>query len=100
MVSISVPVRVTNATCPPGAPMYSYDADSRMTAYQGNANAAYVYDAAGRRVKKCLRTCTSPTSSTMYVVSGDIDIAEYDNGAVPASPSREYIYSGGSLYLL
>jgi hypothetical protein len=24
-------------------------------------------------------------------------IAEYDNGAVPSSPSREYIYSGSAL---
>ena len=24
-------------------------------------------------------------------------IAEYDNGAAPGSPSREYIYSGGAL---
>jgi RHS repeat-associated protein len=87
----------TNVSCPPAAPMYSYDADSRMTAYQGSSSAGYVYDDSGRRVKKCLPNCTSPTSSTVYVFSVGRDIAEYDNGAAPASPSREYIYSGGSL---
>jgi RHS repeat-associated protein len=88
----------TNATCPPTAPTHSYDAGNNMTAFQGSSGAGgYVYDANGRRVKKCLPNCTSPTSSTVYVFSGGKDIAEYDNGAAPASPSREYIYSGSGL---
>ena len=88
----------TNATCPPTAPTYSYDAANQMTAYQGGSGAGgYVYDDNGRRVKKCLPNCTSPTSSTVYIFSAGEDIAEYDNGAAPSSPSREYIYSSGTL---
>ena len=88
----------TNATCPPNAPTYSYDAANQMTSYQSGSGAGgYVYDDHGKRVKKCLPNCTSPTSSTVYIFSAGKDIAEYDNGAAPASPSREYIYSGGTL---
>jgi RHS repeat-associated protein len=85
----------TNATCPPAAPMYSYDATNRLTAYQGSSSAAYVYDDKGQRVKKCLPNCTSPTSSTVYIYSAGKDISEYDNGVTPGSPSREYVFSGG-----
>ena len=88
----------TNATCPPTAPTYSYDAANQMTSYQSGSGAGgYMYDDHGKRVKKCLPNCTSPTSSTVYIFSAGKDIAEYDNGAAPASPSREYIYSGGTL---
>jgi RHS repeat-associated protein len=88
----------TNATCPPTAPTYSYDAENQMTSYQSGSGAGgYVYDDHGKRVKKCLPNCTSPTSSTVYIFSAGKDVAEYDNGAAPASPSREYIYSGGTL---
>ncbi len=86
-----------SGTCPPASPMYSYDAENRMTAYSGSSAASYVYDDNGNRVKKCLPNCTSPTTTTVYVFSAGQDVAEYDNGAAPASPSREYIYSGGQL---
>jgi hypothetical protein len=33
----------------------------------------------------------------VYIFSGSKVLAEYDNGAAPTSPSREYIYSGGAL---
>jgi RHS repeat-associated protein len=36
-------------------------------------------------------------NTTVYIFSGSKVIAEYDNGALPANPSREYIYSGGAL---
>jgi len=39
----------------------------------------------------------SSTSSTVYIFSGSKVIAEYDNGAMAGSPSREYIYAGGAL---
>lgn len=45
-------------------------------------------------MKKCLPSCTSPTSRTVYIYAAGKDVAEYDNGAAPGSPSREYIYSG------
>jgi len=53
------------------------------------AGATYVYDGNGNRVQKCLPTCTSPTSSIVYLFSGSQDIAEYDNGAAPSSPSSK-----------
>ena len=36
-------------------------------------------------------------TTTVYIVSGTKVVAEYVNGAAPASPTREYIYSGGQL---
>ncbi len=57
------------------------------------AGATYVYDGNGNRVQKCLPNCTSPTSSIVYLFSGSQDIAEYNNGAAPSSPSSEFIYS-------
>ncbi|MGC2528617.1 MAG: RHS repeat-associated core domain-containing protein [Candidatus Acidiferrum sp.] len=59
------------------------------------AGATYTYDGNGTRVQKWLPNCTNPSSSTVFVFSGSQDIAEYDNGAVPASPSREFVYSDG-----
>jgi RHS repeat-associated protein len=84
--------------CPGFLPSYTYDDDNRMLTYTGtSASGGYVYDDGGHRVKKCLPNCTSPTSTTVYIFAGGKDIAEYDNGAAPGSPSREYIYSGGTL---
>jgi hypothetical protein len=37
------------------------------------------------------------STTTVYVFSGSKVVAEYDNGAAPTSPSREYIYSGTTL---
>jgi RHS repeat-associated protein len=72
----------------------TYDAENRAVTVAGNA---YAYDGNGLRVRKCAPNCSSPTSSTVYIFSGSKVIAEYDNGAAPASPTREYVYSGGSL---
>jgi RHS repeat-associated protein len=44
------------------------------------------------RVKK-----VSGSTTTVYIFSGSKVIAEYDNGAAPTTPSREYIYGGGTL---
>jgi RHS repeat-associated protein len=66
-----------------------------------------VYDGNGIRVQKCVPNCTSPTTKTAYIFAGNQVIAEYDNGAAPSTPSREYIYgttllakieSGGTIY--
>jgi len=82
----------------PNLTNFTYDGEDRLVSYQGpTANAAYIYDDNRLRVRKCLPNCTSPTSSTVYIFSGSKVIAEYDNGAAPASPSREYIYSGAQL---
>jgi RHS repeat-associated protein len=92
-----------------GSP-YAYDANGNMTndgantlVYDGEnhsvsaAGWAYVYDGNGLRVRKCAPDCASPTSSTLYIFSGSKVVAEYDNGAALASPSREYVYAGSSL---
>ncbi len=46
----------------------------------------------GPRVKRAASGTT-----TVYIFSGSKVIAEYVNGAAPASPTREYIYSKGTL---
>ena len=74
--------------------MTGIDGQNRMVA-DPTAGARYVYDGNGTRVQKCLPNCTSPSSSTVFIFSGSQDIAEYDNGAAPASPSREFVYSAG-----
>jgi RHS repeat-associated protein len=81
-----------SGTCPPTAPNFVYDGENRMVA-DPVAGATYTYDGNGTRVQKCLPSCTNPSSSTVFVFSGSQDIAEYDNGAAPSSPSREFIYS-------
>jgi len=89
---------LAESACPGSAPTYTYDAENRMVTYTGtSATAGYIYDDHGHRVEKCLPNCTSPTSTTVYIFSAGMDIAEYSNGAPPASPSTEYIYSGGTL---
>ena len=77
----------TAAPCP--SPTYIYDAENRMVNY---SSATYTYDGNGLRVKK-----VSGSITTVYIFSGSKVIAEYDNGAAPSSPSREYLYSGGAL---
>jgi RHS repeat-associated protein len=72
---------------------YSYDAENRMKGVSGGANATYSYDGSDLRIKKVVTGGTT----TVYVFVGDQDIAEYDNGAAVNSPTREYIYSGGTL---
>src|SRR6266568_3368775 len=91
-----------------GSP-YSYDANGNMTndgsntlvydgenhavsATNGGSSGAYTYDGNGLRVIK-----VSGSTTTVYIFSGSKVIAEYDNGAAPSAPSREYIYSGGAL---
>ena len=73
-----------------------YDAENRAVSATNQSSAGlYTYDGNGLRVEKCVPICT--TASTVYVFSGSKVIAEYDNGAVPTAPSREYVYGGGAL---
>ena len=70
-----------------------YDGENRSTsATNSGSSGAYTYDGGGMRVKK-----VSGSTTTVYVFSGSKVVAEYDNGAAPTSPSREYIYSGTTL---
>ena len=76
----------------------TYDAENRATSATNQSSAgAYVYDGNGLRVEKCLPNCTNPPNYTVYAFSGSKVIAEYDNGASPTAPSREYIYGGETL---
>jgi len=69
----------------------TYDGENRMTGFTGNGGTgAYTYDGNGLRVVKALQGGTT----TVSIFVGSTVIAEYDNGAAPASPSREYIYNG------
>lgn len=66
-----------------------WDAEGRMVQYA--ANVTYAYDGNSLRTKKTNGT------ATIFVRSGAATLAEYNPGAAPNSPSREYIYSGGQL---
>lgn len=81
-----------SGTCPPPAPTLVFDGENRMVS---DGAATMTYDGNGVRVQKCSPNCTSPTSSTVFIFSGSQDIAEYDNGAAPSAPSREFIHSDG-----
>jgi RHS repeat-associated protein len=68
---------------------YTYDANNRLTSFSGGAgSASYTYDDNGLRVEK-----VANGTATVSIYSGSQLIAEYDNGAAPTSPSREYIYA-------
>ncbi len=70
-----------------------YDAENRtLSATNGSTSGTYSYDGNNLRVKK-----VSGSTTTVYLFSGSKVIAEYVNGAAPAAPTREYIYSGGTL---
>lgn len=63
----------------------SYDAENRLVSSSGSQ---YSYDGNSLRVQK-----VSGGTTTVYIFSGAKVIAEYLNGAAPASPTREYVYS-------
>lgn len=71
----------------------TYDSENRIVTSSGNlGSGTYSYDGKGIRVKK-----VSGSTTTVYILAGSKVIAEYENGAAPSSPTREYIYSGGML---
>jgi RHS repeat-associated protein len=75
-----------------------YDGENRVVSASGSlGSGGYVYDGNSLRVKKCVPNCSSPTTTTVYLFSGSKVIAEYQNGAAPSTPTKEYIYSGGQL---
>lgn len=71
-----------------------YNAANQVTSSNSGAS-SYLYDGYGLRVRKCGATCAA--SSTVYIYAHGKVIAEYDNGAVPTTPSREHIDFGGRL---
>ena len=82
-----------NMTVEPVVPQQNYmtwDGENRMTALSGGSAASYAYDGNGMRVVKSI----TGGPSTVSIFSGSSVIAEYDNGAAPSAPTREYIYNG------
>jgi RHS repeat-associated protein len=70
-----------------------YDAKNRETNTSGSlGSGTYAYDGNGLRVQKI-----SGSTTTVYLFSGSKVIAEYQNGAAPTSPTREYIYAGNTM---
>ncbi|MGB7265888.1 MAG: RHS repeat-associated core domain-containing protein, partial [Terracidiphilus sp.] len=67
----------------------SYNQDAQLSAVNAGSGAlaSYSYDGNGMRVVKS----TWGGATTVSIFSGSSVIAEYDNGAPPSSPSREYI---------
>jgi RHS repeat-associated protein len=80
-----------------GANTMVYDAESRATsAVNGSNSGTYTYDGNNLRVKK-VSVISGTTTTIVYVFSGSQVSAEYVNGALPASPTTEYIYAGAAL---
>ncbi len=69
---------------------YSYNAEGELTGV--DATTTYAYDGHRWRMEK-----TASGATTLYIYSGSKVVAEYANGAAPTAPSKEYVYSGGSL---
>jgi RHS repeat-associated protein len=67
---------------------YQWDFENLLKQAQvGNNTTQYKYDAFRRRVKK-----TTASSSTVFVYDGWRSIAEYENGALPTSPARVFVF--------
>jgi RHS repeat-associated protein len=70
-----------------------YDAKNRETSSSGSlGSGTYAYDGNGLRVQKI-----SGSTTTVYLFSGSKVIGEYQNGAAPTSPTREYMYAGNTM---
>jgi RHS repeat-associated protein len=70
-----------------------YDGENRVaSSTQASVTTNYTYDGNGLRIQKA-----TGSNSTVYIFSGAKVVAEYENGAAVASPTREYIYAGGRL---
>ncbi len=75
----------------------AYDAENRVVSVNAGAT-QYCYDGNSLRVMKVSgSTSTCSSVGNVYIFSGTKMIAEYENGAAPGSPTREYIYSGRQL---
>ncbi len=71
----------------------SNDDEHRIISSNGSlGSGTYAYDGDGMRVEK-----TVSGTTTVYVFSENKVIAEYAGGSSGSSPTKEYIYAGGSL---
>jgi len=76
---------------------FTYDGEECNTGYTGNGSGAnYTCDGNHLRVQKVV-TGTSAVTTVFVRLGGGQVIAEYDNGAAVASPTREYIYGNNLL---
>jgi RHS repeat-associated protein len=76
-----------------GVNTLTYDAENRLLTSSGSlGSGTYTYDGNGLRVNK-----VSGGTTTVYIYSGPVLIAEYINGAAPSSPTNEYFYSGSKI---
>lgn len=74
-----------------GTNTLTYDGNCQLVSSSGMlGSGTYTYDGNGMRIEK-----VSGGTTTISIFSGSRTIAEYDNGAAPGSPSREYIYALG-----
>ena len=78
-----------------GANALTYDAENELVT-SGGTSGTYTYDGNGNRVKR-VSVISGTTTTTVYAFSGSKVVAEYVNGALPAAPTREYIYAGAQL---
>ena len=78
-----------------GAGSRAYDAENRMTsaADSYNGTSTYTYDADGHRIK---RANIYGETWQVYGIGGEL-LAEYQSGAAPYLPQKEYGYRGGEL---
>jgi RHS repeat-associated protein len=78
---------------------FTYDHEQCNTGYTGGGSTAtYTCDGNELRVQKVV-TGTDAVN-TIYVRSGGLVLAEYDNGAVVASPTREFLYGNNLLAIV
>jgi RHS repeat-associated protein len=70
----------------------TWDAENRMVSYAG-ASVTNQYDANSFRVRRTKQS----GADGVYIFAGGKVIAEYTPGAVPSSPSVEYVYLGSGL---
>jgi len=72
--------------------LYTWDFDNRLqganTDGQPGNEVSYQWDALGRRISR-----DDGTTTTIFVPAGQQTIADYPSGALPSSPTYNYIYA-------
>jgi RHS repeat-associated protein len=74
----------------------TYDAENRMTTAADNTGqtSRYTYNAEGKRVRR--QVASSQEDWLIYGIDGEL-LAEYQAGASPSAPEKEYGYRNGQL---
>jgi RHS repeat-associated protein len=74
----------------------TYDAENRMTTAADNTGqtSRYTYNAEGKRVRR--QVASSQEEWLIYGIDGEL-LAEYQAGASPSAPEKEYGYRNGQL---